>query len=150
MTAFQKLFELHLSLAILWPFPLSKILLACCLVKSSHLKILAAQIGMSCIVSVSHLSLVCFTWSTHSYLSSGSLRKQYRCSPWCYSLRSSATIMQTVVTRLVLPYTSRVKHRPHRKCFKVCPSESLYVLNGQVLESNLFVCCLWTYIYKTM
>ena len=39
---------LHLSLRVLWPFPLSRILLACCMAESSHPQKLALQFGMIC------------------------------------------------------------------------------------------------------
>ena len=38
LMASQKQLVLHLSLTILWPFPLPKILLACCMAESSHLQ----------------------------------------------------------------------------------------------------------------
>ena len=111
----------------------------------------------------SQLSHVGFTWFAHFFLSRGSLEKPYKCRPslqvglqpielsYCLD-NSKTTYSRTTLCMLyhtnvlntpvaILPSTSHVKPRPHRKRFKICFLNNPYLLERKVLESNLLGLC---------
>ena len=99
--------------------------------KTSHLQNACCTNRNDCRL---HLSSVGFTLSSHFLLSPRSLRKLYKCSPFCASsTTANSKTMHSIFSLHMLhhadalstpvaipPCTSLIKPCPHRKYFKLC------------------------------